>query len=458
MRQRLRIILLLFLLQPLSGRISYSQNGGTSPLNWSQILQLWQEESSNRLPKNRTRQLVEEHGVDFALDAALEQELRRRNFSEDLIKVIRSQVNIAVLTIQCEPVDCTVAINKVNGGESPTRTLTKSVTAGDLEIEVRAPGRETMSDRITVTPGQYVTRRFQLEPLKGSLIVNCEPAECVLLLNGVPRGTISRRTWEVNALVSDSYAVEVRADGYKTKSVNARVTAPGVTSINLELDVDLWARLTAPELRDRMVASIGNALALKGASVSRNSGRMTIKGYSSNPGSWNAQVVESVASNKQRWDFKMAGKSWSVIFDGLKAVSKGDKKFPETPYGQELEEGIQQFSKLRLPAILPAIQNGFSFRKGGTESASILIAESSTDRYTFRLNESYLPQTLLHEQLAVPQSREEMEYGDYRQIHAGLRMPHTMILRYPDRPNQEQILEFDKMDLDARLKESIFKP
>jgi hypothetical protein len=462
MQQRMRVILLLFLLQPLTGRISYSQTSsqtsGSRPLSSDQVLQLWQEESANRLPKNRTRQLVDERGVDFVIDATLEQEMRRRNIGADVINLIRSRVNISVLTVECEPVDCTVSINKVSGGESPARTLTKSVTAGTLDIEVRAPERKTMSDRITIEPGQYVTRRFHLEPLTGSLMVNCEPADCELLVNGISRGATAMRSWEVNALTTATYAVEVRAEGYKPARVTAHVTAPDITSINLKMDVDAWAQLNPPQLLDRMVASLGSSMQLNGALVSRNTGRMMLKDNSQDLGNWNAQVVESAAAGKQRWDLKIAGKNWNVVFDGIKTGSKGDKKFSGTAFGQELEVSIRLFSKLRLPSILSAIQNGFNFRKDGTESAPILIAESATDRYRFRMNDAFIPQSLLHEHLVVPRSAEEMEYGDYRQIQTDIRLPHSMVLRYPDRPNLEQIFEFDEIDLEVAFRDSVFKP
>ena len=454
----MRIVLLLVLLPLLAGKVSYPQSTGTRPLNLDQVLQLWQEETASRLPRNRTLQLVEEYGVDFAMDARLEKELRSKNISNDLINVIRGRVSIAVLTVECEPVECTVRINKESGGESPSKILTKSVSAGTLDIEVTAPGRETLTDRVAVAPGQYLARQFLLKPLTGTLKVQCEPSECLILVDGIARGPAARRSWEMSGLTSNMYAIEARADGYKPKITSVQLNAPEVVAINLNLEVDAWARLTAAEMFDRMVASVGSEAQIKTAGLSRNTGRMVLKGNSSDIGNWNAQVVESAAAGKQRWDFKIAGKNWNVIYDGMKTASKGDKKFSGTAFGQELEASIRLFSRLRLPAILSAIQTGFSFRKDGIEFAPILIAESATDRYTLRMNNVYVPQSLLHEHLVVPRSVEEVEFGDYRPVQTDLRLPHSMVLRYPDRPNLEQVFEFDDIDLDVTFKDSVFKP
>src|SRR5262245_38667454 len=99
LRKRMRIALLLVLLPLLTGNVSFSQSTGTRPLSLDQVLQLWQEESASRLPRNRTRQLVEEYGVDFALDNRIEQDLRSKNFNTDLINVIRGRVSVSVVTI-----------------------------------------------------------------------------------------------------------------------------------------------------------------------------------------------------------------------------------------------------------------------------------------------------------------------------------------------------------------------
>ena len=458
MRARIVIVLsLLLLLESIAPVKSYSQSNVLRPLNWDQLLQLWQEESANRLPKNRTRQLVDERGVDFMLDSDLEMKLRDRSVTTDFINDIRKQTKAVAVTIKCEPAECAVTINKEPVGSTHDLVLTSSVLAGRLNIEVSAPDFQSLNADVEVAPGHDITLPFRLEPLKGKLIVNCEPADCTLLINGVKAGPVARRRWEMNALNSDEYNVEARADGFKAGIGRVRVTAPETASLTLSMDVDEWARLTGPQLFDRMIQSLGNEQLINGAAASKSSGRMTLDGDPPGIGKWKAQLVETAIPGKQRWDLNIAGSNWTVILADTNTKSKGDKRYSGTEFGQELERSIRLFSGLRLPAILPAIKTGFSLKKYGDEIGPKLVAESSSDRYTFSLNASNLPQKLLHEHLTVPRSQEEIEFGAYRTVQTGLKLPFVMILRYPDRPNNIQILEFDRIDTTAEIKYSVFK-
>jgi hypothetical protein len=452
------VLTLFVLLIPSAIVESYSQDKTLRALSWDQVIQLWQAESTNRLPKNRTRQLVDERGVDFILDSPRELELRGLNFSADFIADIRKQIKTAILTIQCEPVDCAVRINGESAGSTLGSELSRSVIAGPLSIEVSAPSLQSLKDIVEISPGLNITRHFRLEPLKGGVVVTCEPEDCSLLINGVPRGEIAHRRWELNGLLSGEYEVEVRAEGFKSGKGKFRVTAPENSSVAFRMVVDEWARLTAQQLFDRMIQAIGNELLIKAAGTSKSSGRTTMAGDSSGIGNWEAELIETTMPGKLRWDLMIAGSNWTVAADGMNVKSKGDKRFSGSAFGQELERGIRLFSSLRLPSILPAIKSGYRLIKQGNESGPILVAESPVDRYTFSLSETCIPQKLLHEHLIVPRSREEMEFGKYSLIQSGLKLPHIMILRYPDRPRQEQIIEFDRIDTTSVVKESTFKP
>jgi len=277
-------------------------------------------------------------------------------------------------------------------------------------------------------------------------------------MNGSPMNIVAHHRWELNALLSGEYEIEVRAEGYKSENRKFRVAAPETTAVTLTMDVDKWSRLTASQLFDRMIQAIGNELLIKGAGISKSSGKMTLTGDPAAIGNWKAQLIETTMPGKQRWDLKIAGDTWTVAVDGMNAKSKGNKRYSGTEFGQELEHSIRVFSSLRLPSILPAIKSGFRLMREGNEIGPILVAESSTDRYTFRLNKTYFPQKLLHDHLTIPRSSEEMEFGEYREVQSGIKLPHVMILRYPARPLHEQTLEFDRIDVTAVVKESTFKP
>ena len=169
------------------------------------------------------------------------------------------------------------------------------------------------------------------------------------------------------------------------------------------------------------------------------------------------QVVELVAPNRLRWDMTIPGGSkWHVTFDGSKTGSGGDKKkYGGTPLAQELESNIRLFSAMRLPLVLSQILDKFDIKKG---SNLVLVADSRDDRYTFYLNEDFLPLKLLHEHLTAPASREELEFGQYKSIGQDLKLPYVMILRYPERSGHEQVFQYDKIEPITEMREEQFRP
>jgi len=185
---------------------------------------------------------------------------------------------------------------------------------------------------------------------------------------------------------------------------------------------------------------------------------MTIKGDPASIGDWTAELVEAAVPNKLRWELKITGRKWTVTYDGKVARSDGDKRFAGTPLAKELEQSIRHVTELRLPAVLIKIRNGHDLKKGRVDGLPVLIATSETDRYTFFLEEDFLPRKILREELAGSRDRVEVEYGQYRETEtkSELRLPHAMTLRYPDRPKHQQLFEFDKVDPGLALKDSYF--
>jgi hypothetical protein len=169
------------------------------------------------------------------------------------------------------------------------------------------------------------------------------------------------------------------------------------------------------------------------------------------------QVVELVAPNRLRWDMAMPGGSkWHVTYDGSKTGSGGDKKrYGGSRLAQELESSIRTFSAMRLPVVLSQILDKFDIKKG---SNLVLVADSRDDRYTFYLNEDFLPLKLLHERLTPPVSREELEFGQYKPILQDLKLPYVVILRYPDRPKHEHVFHYDRIEVSTQITEERLKP
>ena len=452
---------LILLMLLLTIAVAGPQAGNTRPLTWEQVLDYWKAESAETLRKNITRERVVQNGVGFVLDPAKERELLGLKMSADLISEIKRQNRMATLIIECEP-DCSVAINNETPIKTSGKRLTTSVIAGAVNLDVSAPPTyKPQNDTFRVTAGETIRRSFKLDPVRASLDVECTP-DCVATVTG-PDGyrrtiptTKSHGTFD--ELADGEYAIQVDADGFRPAASKAIVRAPNTANVTFRLAVEEWAGKSAIDVVELMTQRLGPANLVLYAVTSKDDGEMTIKGDPASIGDWTAELVEAAVPNKLRWEMKVTGRKWTVTYDGKVARSDGDKRFAGTPLAKELEQSIRHITELRLPAVLIKIRNGHDLKKGRVDGLPVLIATSETDRYTFFLEEDFLPRKILREELAGSRDRVEVEYGQYRETEtkSELRLPHAMTLRYPDRPKHQQLFEFDKVDPGLALKDSYF--
>lgn len=438
------------------------------PLTCDQVKGFFKAEKSGQFAPGYTRARIEQVGVDFEPDSACGLELIQAE--PGLREPIRRNAKITTLTIQCEPVECDVTINNEVAGTTVATILTKShVKHGLVTIKVTAPGFETQTREVPVSPGEHlrVQPKFTMEPVKGGLAVTCElelvsdPAVCEITIKGngvAKKGETTQGRLTVKDLPSGKYEVEARAPLYKPKTDTVWIVAPDVPELSMKLTDDPWERMTPLQVFDHVTGSLGGKDILTVGDVSKNTARMRLAGDPPSIGMWNSvQVDEIQARNRLRWDLVISGTKWQVFFDGTKVISKGDKQYSGKEFAQELEHSIRLFSAMKLPLVLSLIREKFDIKKG---LELTMIAESLDERFTFQLNADYSPFKVLHERLTAPRSREEMEFGQYKPIGQDLKLPHVLILRYPDRPKHEHIFEYDKIDTGARaqIKEAQFKP
>jgi len=450
------LILLMFVLTIAT---AVPQGGNTRPYTWEQVLDYWKAEAAETLRKNITRERVTQSGVAFALDAAKETELLALKMPADLINEIKRQNRMATLVVECEP-DCAVSINSEPPVNTSAKQLTTSVIAGSVNVEVSAPpAYKSQKETFRITPGETIRRSFKLDPVRGALDVQCEP-DCVALVTG-PNGyrkTVSttQSHGAFDELADGEYAIQVEAEGFRPASTKAVVKAPATANVTFKLAVEEWAGKSAIDVIDLMTQRVGPPNLVLYSVTSRNDGTMTIKGDPASIGDWNAELIEAAVPDKLRWEMKITGRKWTVTFDGKVARSDGDRRFAGTPLAKELEQSIRHVADLRLPAVLIRIRNGFAVKKGRVDGLPVLIATSDTDRYTFFLEEDFTPRKVLREELAGSRDRVEVEFGQYRQAMPELRLPHTMTLRYPDRPKHQMVFDFKMVDPGLAMKDSYF--
>jgi hypothetical protein len=314
-----------------------------------------------------------------------------------------------------------------------------------------------------------------MPPQKGGLTISCEPASgpspeylgpfvCQITIKGennfIKTVEVTKGPMVVDGLTTGRYEVVAVARPYIAKNETAYVTAPEVRALPFKLELDSWGSLTDLQAFDAVLSSLGGKSILNAGKLSKNSARMRMVGDPPSIGMWNAHVDELVAPNRLRWELNIAGSNWKVNYDGTRVRSDGDKKkYGGTEFAQQLEQSILLFSAMRLPLVLSLILEKFDIKKG---PPLVLIADSrdapTSERYTFQLNADFSPQKVIHERLTAPRSREEIEFAQYKSIGQDLKLPHVLILRYPDRSKHEHIFEYEKIDINARIVEEQFKP
>jgi hypothetical protein len=438
------------------------------PLTCDQVKQFWTNENSAAFAKGTTRARLEKAGIEFELDSACVSELRKAPYSipGDLMRGIR--VMVSSITIQCQPVECEVTLNNEIVGQTIANVMTKSpIKPGPVSIKVNgAPGYGIQTADVTVSPGEHLkVSPFTLPLRTGELAITCKPAPvCGIRVKGKNNGyeksgDTAQQKFNAAGLALGEYEVEARSlPDYFSKTQIVWVSTPTLHTLDVELVEDPWGSKTPLQVWDAIVGALGGKEILNDAKLSRNTARVQMKGDPVSIGNYPAiQVVETLAPNRLRWDMTIAASKWSVIFDGTKAASNGDRKFRGSEFAQELEHSIRLFSDMRLPFVLSLIREKFDIKKGPN---LIMVAESkdtADERYTFYLNADFSPAKVLHEHLTAPRSQEEVEFAQYKPINQDFKLPHVVILRYLDRPKHEQVFQYDKIDITAPVKEEQFK-
>ncbi|HET9215810.1 MAG TPA: hypothetical protein VFR18_02455 [Terriglobia bacterium] len=433
------------------------QAGSTRPLTWEQVLEYWKAESAETLRRNITRERVTQNGVAFALDEAREKELLRLKMSADLISEIKKQNRMGTLVVECEPA-CSVSVNNETGRPAARQTSTP-VIAGTMTLAVTAPDYRPKNETLKIGAGEVVRRSFKLDPVLGSLELECEP-DCTASINGPNgyRSTMSTTKGRglLEELPDGEYSLQVEAEGFRPAESKVVVRSPNTANAHFKLAADEWAGKSAVDVVELMTQKVGPLNLVYYAITSKNDGQMTLKGDPASIGNWTAELVEAAVPTKLRWEMKVTSRKWTVTFDGTTARSNGDKRFAGTEFSMELEQAIRNVTDLRLPAVLIKIRSGFDLKKGRAEGSPVLVATSDVDRYTFFVDQDFVPRRILHERLKAPTRRVEAEFNQYRQVMPDLRLPHVMTLRYPERPKHEQVFEYKVVDPGLALKDSYF--
>jgi len=132
------------------------------------------------------------------------------------------------LFVQCEPAAAVMKDGKAIGKTGEAVVL----PAGEHEVEIGAEHYESALRTVIIDPNGEANLNLQLKPLPRRLLVKCEPVARVLF----DGRTIGKTDEELMVPVGD-YRVTLSADGYTSKSYNAKVRPGRDVKIDTTLDL-----------------------------------------------------------------------------------------------------------------------------------------------------------------------------------------------------------------------------
>jgi hypothetical protein len=169
-----------------------------------------------------------------------------------------------------------------------------------------------------------------------------------------------------------------------------------------------------------------------------------------------ALLKESVIyPNNIKWELKVAGVGWTLTSGADEAWSDGDQKLRGSELGTELERNIKVFVSMQLPGLLMRLQDKdvkLSVNREGDQT--VLIGQSTDDKYTIYLDSSNRPVRVAYEALTGIGAKAEMQYSRY---DATIKLPMSMTLRYPARSGYGQEVRYSKIDPNVQPKDGEFK-
>jgi hypothetical protein len=234
------------------------------------------------------------------------------------------------------------------------------------------------------------------KPVTGTLNFSCAPAECKIRLDGGPDKLTVNGKLSIGDLVFRSYLVDIRKEGYLTKS--EKVTVAGETSPEIAVTLEVLPETRAQwgkQLYTTAVQALGGAAGLAAFKTFSGSGGAT---------SWNEQGSQSEWTIKSTFGTEAvyelnnpASGSFAISCQGetcVPAKGKGRKK-STGPEAESLNTNLRQYNRYHLMALLQRI--GAPNYKLGANAAPVggaqnhLLVTSPEETYDIVLSAANLP-------------------------------------------------------------------
>ncbi len=292
----------------------------------------------------------------------------------------------------------------------------------------------------------------------GPLGLECLPAECEVLVNGIWHGYTEGGAKSIHGLASGKVFLDLKRDGYEGQqlalvlepdvAVARRVVLAPTVATREKLGAEVFARVVETLGGEAGLAGVGSLAAAGSAALSDRSGART---------EWSL-VLRFQLPAIAYWEVKRPGADWWVWRAGEQSKTGGSRKLRGSPAALDIEEHLQ-----RLLAAHPAAVIG-SIRKRGLRlladeatpgpAGLTLRAEGASDAYTITVGPDLTPARIVHEP-APGVAGVEAHYSDYRAAGPG-RFPMSITLQAPASPRAMEI-RLAKLESGAKLRDKDFR-
>jgi hypothetical protein len=297
-------------------------------------------------------------------------------------------------------------------------------------------------------------------PATGTLALQCAPAECDILLNGIAAGRTQNGSFEMKH-GPGQVVIDFTKSGYEGQQlvISLRAGARAATSVALspthQMEVQIGRSVFA-----KMLDRFGGSGGLTSAVTIAAAGNARLWQAGGQRTDWEALARLKISSNMALIELSGAGLRWWTSVRGSDSKSDGSGKLKGGPVAFEMEKLVRLFRDFQPAALIGRIQAQameLSSKSAAPDhSGQILLrSASATEAYVFSLDRDATPKRVVYESTSGLGSGLEVTYADYGPLGETI-YPRTIAFRFPDQAQHGIELRFDEVRAVAKLSDREF--
>ncbi len=310
-----------------------------------------------------------------------------------------------------------------------------------------------------LAPAVETDAKPKAPPQAGPLIIECSPAECEVLINGVSHGSTQGGSKRITGLPAGRAFLDFKKDGYEGQQA-AVTLEPGSTAqrrVSLFPTVGTREKFGA-ELFSRLVESLGGESALQAVRSLSATGTAIVSDPDGPRTTW-ALVARLLLPNLGFWDVRSGSVNWWVSWKGRQSRGGGSRKLKGSPLIASFETTLRDWLALQPATVVENIRArnlrllANAAVATGPEGID-LRAEGSDGTYILTVGQDMMLARAVYETNSTPAARIEAIFSDYRPA-GPTRYP--MYWKVAGSSSQSIEIRINGIEANARLRERDFR-